>query len=68
MPYYEHVVITRPEISPQQVDAMSLYQLACAVEGWNACHGAGEQMLAPLTAEEYDRDIAEAAARRARMH
>lgn len=22
MPYYEHVVITRPEISPQQVDAL----------------------------------------------
>jgi hypothetical protein len=46
---------------------MSLYQLACAIEGWNHAQG-GDDEIAPLTVEEYDRDMLAAAQKRAKMH
>lgn len=42
---------------------MSIYQLACAVEGWNKAHGSQGDELAPLTIEEYEADMAMAAVR-----
>lgn len=39
-------------LSPQQVDAMSLYQYAAVVDGWNAAHGGDGAGQAP-SAEEF---------------
>jgi hypothetical protein len=39
--------------APQQVDAMSLWQFAACVEGWNRANG-GEDEVEPPTAEEYE--------------
>lgn len=46
---------------------MSLYQLACAVDGWNQAQG-GEQAIAPLTVAEYEADMLKAAERGGRMN
>jgi hypothetical protein len=46
---------------------MSLWELAVAIAAWNKAQG-NEPELAPLTAEEYDRDMLMAAELRAKMH
>lgn len=46
---------------------MSLYQLACAIEGWNRAQGAEEE-LTPLTVEEYERDMLAAALPKGMVH
>lgn len=40
-------------MSPQQVDAMSLYQFACCVDGYNAANSPDEPDGSP-SAEEFE--------------
>lgn len=37
--------------TPMQVGQMSLFQFACAIDGWNAAHGGEDQAAAPSEQE-----------------
>lgn len=53
--------------TPRQVDDTSLWQLAVCYAAWRRFQGQDDEVV-PLSPEEYDRDLREAAERRARLH
>lgn len=40
--------------TPQQIDDMSLWQIACAVEGYRAAHEPSDGAPAAMTPDEFD--------------